>query len=74
MFNPPKLDTYLVVPESKVQEAADELLDDPTNSFARLLKAGAEFKEAGLTPIYLLEKDVMDLYVIAKETFGKKLH
>ena len=67
--------SYLVkVPESVVISAADCMLDDPYNSFARVLEYGREFKEAGMTPMYILDKEKMDIHVVAEETFGKKLN
>ena len=65
---------YVVIPESVVQEAAEACKDDPDNNFLKVYNAGQEFKLAGLTPVYLLDQSYMDLFVIAKETYKKKLH
>jgi hypothetical protein len=69
-----KMDTFLVVPEEVVEDAAKAIEDDPLNNFKKVWNAGQEFKAAGLTPIYLLDQNFMDLFVIAKETYKKKLH
>lgn len=65
---------YAIIPESIVKEAAEACKDDDKNSFQKVLNAGEQFKEAGLTPIYLLDNHLMNLFVIAKETHQKKLH
>ena len=67
-------DMYVVIPEEVVQSASDAMPDDPLNNFRKVLNAGKQFREAGLTPIYILDQNVMDLVVIAKETYQKKLH
>jgi hypothetical protein len=68
------METYVVIPEDIVRSASDTILDDPLNNFRKVLNAGQQYKEAGLTPIYILDQTVMDLFVIAKELQGKKLH
>ena len=67
-------EAYAIVPESIVKEAADFLNDDPDNNFLKVYNAGQEFKSAGLTPIYLLDESYMKLFVVAKETYKKKLN
>ena len=67
-------ETYAIIPESIVMEAAEACKDDPDNNFLKVYNAGQEFKSAGLTPVYLLNQSYMDLFVIAKETYKKKLH
>jgi hypothetical protein len=68
------LDPLMVIPESIVEEAAEACKDDKDNNFKKVLNAGQEFKAAGLTPIYVLDEHYMDLVVIAKELYRKKLH
>ena len=68
------MESYVVIPETVIKEAADAMVDDPQNNFVKVWNAGQEFKAAGLTPIYLLNEIYMDLFVIAKETYKKKLH
>jgi hypothetical protein len=70
----PKMETYVIIPEDIVRSASDSIPDDPLNNFRKVLNAGQMYKDAGLTPIYLLDQTIMDLYVIAKELQGKKLH
>lgn len=65
---------YMIVPESVVERAAKDVEDDPNNGFLKCLKAGQEFKDAGMTPMYILDNNYVDLVVVAKETFKKKLH
>lgn len=63
------------VPEHIVKEAAAVVKmtePDSNNNFQKVLNAGEAFKEAGLEPIYILNKDDMSIQVITKETFNKK--
>jgi len=66
--------TVISIPEDTVKEAADLCADDKDNSFFRVWTTGQEYKSAGLTPVYLLNREKMQLYVIAAEIYGKKLH
>jgi len=68
------MEQYLVIPEYVVVEAAEACKDDPTNNFMKVWNAGQEYKAAGLTPVYLLDQNYMDLVVIAKELHKKKLN
>ena len=65
---------YITIPEDAVKEAANICSDDEQNSFLKVWNAGQGYKSAGMTPIYLLDQSVMQLIVVAKETFGKKLN
>jgi hypothetical protein len=67
-------EVLVTIPESIVREAAEECKDDSNNGFLRCLIAGEEFRAAGLTPIYILDENYMDLVVVAKETYKKKLN
>jgi hypothetical protein len=64
----------LEIPEEIVKQAADYCKDDEGNNFLKIWKTDQEYKSAGLTPIYYLDEEHMDLFVIAEETFGKKLN
>ena len=66
------MDGFVVIPEEMVKQAAHDCRDDEKNSFLRVLKAGQDFKQAGLTPIYILDQHYMDLHVVSKETINKK--
>lgn len=68
------VDNYVSVPEDVIASAAAYMADEPDNSFATVLESGRLFREAGMTPLYILDKDNMNVHVVAKETFGKKLH
>ena len=66
--------SYIVIDEATIKKAAEYCQDDELNSFRRIWKKGQEYKEAGLTPVYLLDQMLMQLVVVVAETFGKKLH
>jgi hypothetical protein len=63
---------YQIIPEDIVEKTAKSVGGE--NSFTRLLSAAKEYKEANLEPIYLLDPYTMDVIVVIKETFQKKLH
>jgi hypothetical protein len=63
----------ITIPEEVVAEAASSFGEED-NNFRRMWEAGQEYKLAGMTPIYLLDQERMDLYVVAAETYGKKLN
>lgn len=68
--------TYKVIPEH-IMEASAEMeteMGRSDNTFSRMLVTAREFKDAGMTPMFLLDVKNMDVLCIAKETFGKKLH
>ena len=67
------METYVLIPEEIVKQAAHDCKDDEQNGFLRVLKAGQEFKDAGLTPMYILDQNYMDLVVVSKETINKKI-
>ena len=62
------------IPEFVVKEGAEACKDDENNSFLKALNAASEFKEADMTPIFLIDDRFRDLFVVAEETFQKKLH
>lgn len=68
------LNDFVIIPEHVVESAAAAIADDPNNSFYTILRGGQEFKDAGMTPIYILDRDNMNVQVVAEETFGKKLN
>jgi hypothetical protein len=65
---------YCVVVAEETIEAAADFFGEEENSFARLILATKEFKDAGLTPLYLLNTEDKSLIVVAVETYQKKLH
>jgi hypothetical protein len=67
---------YKIVPEEVMIEAdaASRKMGEANNSFGRLLKVAEEYKEAGTTPFFVLDVELMNLYVVCEETFKKKLH
>jgi hypothetical protein len=74
MQNSPKM--YKVIPKEVVVESATIAIEmgDLENSFSVLLAAAEKFEEAGCTPMFLLDGVKFDMFCVAKETFGKKLH
>ena len=70
------MSNYKVIPEHIMQASAEMAMElgESDNSFSRMLLAAKEFKEAEMTPMFLLDAKNMDVFVVAKETFGKKLH
>jgi len=74
VYGLPLLDLKML-PEQMIMDAADMYRkEDPNNSFIRLLRAGGEFKDAGLTPIYLSDEPMHRLMVTTQEKMQKKYH
>lgn len=65
-----------IIPEHIIKESAFLLqeFDGANNSFTRLLKVAEEFKQANMTPVFLFDTIKMDVKVVAKETYNKKLN
>lgn len=70
------MDNYKIIPEHVMEASADmeTEMGRSDNTFSRMLVVAQEFKNAGMTPMFLLDVKNMDVLCIAKETFGKKLH
>jgi len=66
----------ILLTEKVVEEAAQDMIDggEPNNGFSKVLAAGAEYKAANMTPFYTYDYENNDIFVYAKETFGKKLN
>ena len=62
-----------ILPEKMIVDAAYMYMkEDPDNSFVRLLKAGDEFRDAGLTPVFLSDLDMKRVMVTTQERLDKK--
>lgn len=72
--NIPSLESLVEIPENIVMASASFMEDEPDNNFKKILEAASEYKKADMTPVYILDKDTMNIYVVALETFGKKLN
>lgn len=68
------LDNLVEVPEYIVKMAASAIPENEESGLRTVLKAADEFKAAKLTPIFILDQYNMDILVVCKETFGKRLH
>jgi hypothetical protein len=63
-----------VIPERYIVSAARDLSDNPNNSFNILLSSAEEFRDAGLTPIFLTTPDQQQICVTTRERLEKKYH
>lgn len=70
------MSSYKVIPEHIMEASAEMALEmgESDNSFSRMLLVAKEFRDAGMTPMFLLDARKMDVMVVARETFGKILH
>lgn len=63
------------VPERIIRESAEVMSkEEPNNTFSQALELGEQFKSNGLSPIYLLDKTDMTIYVTSKQRVQKKLN
>lgn len=58
------------IPEEHIIAAAEMI----GGNFITLLEIGEEFKEAGVTPMYIANEDGDKIRVCAAEAYGKYLH
>ena len=70
----PSISNLQLVSEDMVEWCAKQCADDEDNTFSRFLAVAAEFREAGLTPIFLCSETLRDMYVTTRERLQKKLH
>lgn len=67
----------LVVPEEVLEYCAKqskmEIPEEP-NNFELCLDYGTQFKEAGLTPLYLCKENMKDIFVTSVEKFQTFFH
>jgi hypothetical protein len=74
MHQPPTLNGLQVIPEDMVVFCANQFGPNEDNSFKSILNAADEFRDAGLTPIFLCSKTLQDLFVTTTEKLQKKYH
>ena len=70
----PNLDNMIQISEDIVREAAEFIPEDEESGIRTVLMAADDFRAANMTPIFIVDRYSMSIYVVAKETFGKKLH
>lgn len=70
----PEITPLLVVPEQWIQLSAQHEANNPNNGFAKILEISQEYKNAGMTPVYLYDINREILSLVTQETFGKRLH
>jgi len=70
------MSSYKVIPEHAMEASAELAmqLGESDNSFSRMLLVAQEFKEAEMTPMFILDVRNMSVICVARETFGKRLH
>jgi hypothetical protein len=49
-------------------------IGETENNFFKLIEIADEYKAAGLTPIFILDPETMNIGVFAKEMIGQKVH
>jgi hypothetical protein len=71
---PPTIANLHVIPEEMIIFCANQFASDEENTFRNFLLIAAEFRSAGLTPIYLCTEHMKDLYITTQEKLQKKFH
>jgi len=69
--------TFVRIPEHDIERAASlmtELDNSHDNNFKIILSKIDIFKQAKMTPMVLMNTDNYAMFVVAEETFMKKLH
>ena len=70
----PELQNLHIVPEDVVRFCASQFGPDEENTFKDFLNAAEEFREAGLTPVFLCTETMKDMFVTTKEKLQKKFN
>ena len=68
------LQNLVEIPESILIEAVQYIPEDEESGMRTVLMAADEYRAANLTPVFILDHDSMNILVVCKETFGKRLH
>jgi len=62
------------IPEEVIRQAVKFIPEEEESGMRTVLVAADEYKAANMTPIFIMDRNSMAIYVVAEETFGKKLH
>jgi len=62
------------VPEKVLLEAVQYIPEDEESGIRVVLAAAEKYRAANLTPVFILDQNSMNVLVVCKETFGKRLH
>jgi len=73
---------YIVIPEHIVRNAAEVFAKEvfakeensKVNTFQKMLLVGEEYKQAGMTPIYLYNPTTAEVFVQTEEQLKNKMH
>lgn len=70
------MNNYKLLPDKIVLEAAymAKELGEEENNFLKLIEIADEYKGAGLTPMFVLDPETMNIGVFAREMLGQKIH
>lgn len=68
------LQNLVEIPESILLEAVQYIPEDEESGMRTVLLAADEYRAANLTPVFILDHDSMNILVVCRETFGKRLH
>lgn len=74
MKKTPKIESLVEIPEKIVYAAWEASGEDDEGGFSKVLEAAEIYKEANMTPMFVLDQINMQIYCFAKETIGKRLH
>ena len=69
-----QLDELQVVPEQIVKYCAGQFSHGEENTFKDFLEVAEEFRDAGLTPVFLTTDRLKDLFVTTEEMIKNKFH
>lgn len=67
------IENMQIVPEEIVQYCAAQLAGEE-NTFESFLLIAKEFREAGLTPVFMCTHTLKDLFVTSEEKLKRKFH
>jgi hypothetical protein len=74
MKEAPSMMGLQIVPEHWIMEIAKMSENDPNSTMHILVESAQDFRDAGLTPIFLADNSLAKVCVTTKEKLQKKFH
>lgn len=68
------LQNLVEIPESIILKAVQYIPEEEESGMRTVLMAADEYRAANLTPVFILDQHSMNILVVCKETWGKRLH
>jgi len=68
------ISNLIEVPETILLQAVQYIPENEESGIRTVLAAADEYRAANLTPVFILDQSSMNVLVVCRETWGKRLH